>query len=162
MQFEPVIRMPTAWTSLAGRFSLHVFEGELTVDDMNEMKAIGDRWFARRPGKLVELTIVFPSNTRMSAEERTRMTQLIKHWEHHRVASGTVILADGLVGAMQRSVLTGLLMLAPPPHPSKIFGKIPEAMTWLAPHIRALCGAGATREAALAAVESECAAFKSR
>lgn len=162
MQFEPVIRMPTAWTSLAGRFSLHVFEGELTVDDMNEMRAIGDRWFERRPGKLVELTVVFPSNTRMSAEERTRMTQLIKHWERHRVASGTVILAEGLVGAMQRSVLTGLLMLAPPPHPSKIFGNIPDAVTWLAPHIRALCGAGATREAALAAVNSETLAFKAR
>jgi hypothetical protein len=162
MQFEPVIRMPTAWTSVAGRFSVHVFEGEVTVGDMNEMEAIGDQWFERRPGKLVELTIVLPSNTRMSAEERTRMAQIIKHWERHRVASGTVILADGLMGAMQRSVLTGLLMLVPPPHPSKIFGKIPDAVTWLAPHIRALCGAGATRDAALLAVERECAAFKSR
>ncbi len=162
MQFEPLIRKPTAWTSVAGPFAVHLFEGQVTVSDMNEMERVGDAWFERHRTRLVELVIVYPSSTPMTSEERTRMTKLIKHWEPHRVASCTVILADGLVGAMHRSVLTGLLMVAPPPHPSKIFGNVPEAVTWLAPHLRSLSGAGVTRDGMFEGVETLSVAFRSR
>jgi hypothetical protein len=73
-----------------------------------------------------------------------------------------VILATGMLGAVQRSVLTGLLMIAPPPHPSKVFSDLSEAVTWLLPHVAALSERPITEEHLRAAVEELCAAFRAR
>lgn len=162
MKLEPLFQLPTAWTAIAQRFAVHVFEGELTLADMARMETLGNEWFAKNPGKLVELAIIHPSNTRMSNAERQRLTRLIKRWERDRIASATVILAEGLVGAMHRSVLTGILMLVPPPHPSKVFGATRDAVGWLAPHVRELCGPAATESAVLGAVERLCTDFLAR
>ena len=61
---------------------------------------------------------------------------------------------------MHRSVLTGLQMIAPPPHPTKVFSRTPDALAWLSPHIQALCGADATFAELLAAVDRLCDAFR--
>jgi hypothetical protein len=162
VRLSPIIQVPAGWTAVAGRFGVHVFEGHLPVSDMDRMQKLGDEWFRKNPGKLVELVIVYPSRAMMSAEERHRMTQLIKRWEAHRVAAATVILATGMLGAVQRSVLTGLLMIAPPPHPSKVFSDLSEAVTWLLPHVAALSERPITEEHLRAAVEELCAAFRAR
>ena len=162
MELEPVIKLAPAWTAVSGRFGVHVFEGHLSLSDMDRMRTIGDEWYRRNPGRLVELAIIFPSNALMSAEERRRMTHLIKRWERDRDASATVILAEGLLGSIQRSVLTGLTLVVPPPHPMKVFGKIPEAVSWLYPYIAPLCPAASSCETALAAVQGLCRAFKAR
>jgi len=76
------------------------------------------------------------------------------------MASATVVLASGLQGAMHRSVLTGLQMIAPPPHPTRVFGALREAVTWIAPHVQALCGVDTTPEELLATIEELCARFR--
>jgi hypothetical protein len=162
MTFDRIIHLPATWTAVSGRFGVHLFEGRLTTADMDHMEAVGSAWHRKNPGKLVELVVVLPSNTRMTPEERARMTALIRRWEHHRVASATVILAEGLLGAMQRSVLTGLMMLAPAPHPTKVFGGIAPAMAWLAPHLRTLPSASSPDEVALASVLDLYEAFQTR
>lgn len=162
MKLEPLIQLSAAWTCVSGRFGVHFFEGHLSLAEMERMEAIGDGWYRRNPGKLVELVVVLPSNARMSGEERSRMSRLIKRWEHVRDASATVILATGLVGAMQRSVLTGLMMIAPAPHPAKVFGSVADAAGWLTPYARALCGEGTTQRAIESAVDEVLAAFKVR
>jgi hypothetical protein len=142
MQFERLVVLPGAWTCASGRFGVHLFQGELTLTDMDQLDAVALEW-QRGPkaGKRVELVIVLPSGARMTSGERSRMTQIMRRGENDRVASATVILADGLRGAMQRSVLTGLMMLAPPPHPAKVFGTIAEAVEYLLPYLRQLPGA---------------------
>ena len=90
------------------------------------------------------------------------MALLIKRWEHERTASATVILAEGLLGAVQRSTLTGLHMIAPPPHPMKIFGNLPDAVAWLYPHLAPVCPAATSSQVTLSAVEALCGAFKAR
>jgi hypothetical protein len=160
--FERLIELPTAWTCISGRMGVHLFQGELTVTDMDRMDAAGAAWQAAHPGKRVELTIVLPSDARLTAEQRTRMTRLVRRWEKERVASATVILAEGLRGAMHRSVLTGLMMLAPPPHPAKVFGGIAEAVAYLAPHVQSLNGPTATRAMLLTGVLEQYEAFRAR
>jgi len=162
VKLEPIIQIKPAWTAVCGRFGVHVFEGHLSLSDMDRMEEIGDAWYRRNPGRLVELAIVFPSKALMSSEERQRMARLIKRWERDRDASATVILAEGLLGAMQRSVLTGMLMIVPAPHPSKIFGNIEEAVTWIHPYVARLCPEAKTRDIALGAVEELCRSFKKR
>ncbi|MDB4968522.1 MAG: hypothetical protein JWN44_4211 [Myxococcales bacterium] len=162
MKLEAMIDMPCLLTGTWSRFGVHLFHGRVTTRDMDEMEQLGDAWMAKNPGKIVELVIIFPSRERMTGAERTRMSRVIKRREKERTASATVILAQGLTGAVHRSVLTGLLMLVPPPHPVKIFGATREAVAWLAPHVQALCGPTASTEALTGAVEALCAKFQAR
>ena len=161
LEFERLIELSTAWTCVAGRFGVHLFQGRLTVTDMDRMDLIGAEWQRKNPGKRVELVIVLPSDDRMDGDERSRMARLIRRWEKERIASATVILAQGLIGAMHRSVLTGLMMVAPPPHPAKVFGTIADAIAYLAPHLSTL-GGSATHQATLGAVLELYEAFRSR
>jgi hypothetical protein len=140
MALQAIVRFPTAWSSADQAWAVHLFQGNLSVADMDRMQQIGDRWSAENPAKRVELVIVYPSDARMSSEERARMARLMKHGESRRTASATVILAEGLRGSMQRSTLTALLMLATVSHPAKVFGKVSDAVRWLFPHVQALTG----------------------
>ncbi len=160
--FSPIIEMPTVTTAVWRRMGVHLFEGKLSIADMDRIDALGADFRKRVPGKLVELVVIFPSEARMTSEERTRMAALIKRWEKERVASSTVILADGLIGALHRSVLTGLQMIVPSPHPVRVFGAIAPAVKWLAPYVRELSGPEATDDAVLAGVDELCARFAAR
>jgi hypothetical protein len=154
--------MSTAWTSVFGRFALHLFEGRVTLDDMDLMQSIGEHWNIKHPGKRVEMVVVLPSDTRMTVEERARMARLIKLGEAHRAASATVILAQGILASMQRSVLTGMMMLAPSPHPVKVFGSLHDAAHWIYPYVQQLCGPALKIEPFIAALDDQLASFKAR
>lgn len=162
MKLEPLIQIPVAWTGFRAGLGVHLFQGHVTLADMDRLDAFGVQWHRKNAGKLVEMSIVFPSESRMTREERTRMAQIIKRWEHQRVASATVILAQGMLGSMHRSVLTGLLMLAPPPHPTKVFGAVADALTWLAPYLRSLEGFDAAPGEVVAAVAELTSAFQAQ
>jgi hypothetical protein len=160
MKLEPLIQLETVVTATWRRLVVHVFEGKLTVDDMARLDRAGTEWMKKEPGRVAELVIVHPSNARMTGEERSAMAALIKKRESTRAASATVVLATGLVGAMHRSVLTGLQLIAPSPHPMKVFGATAEAVAWLSPHVQSVCGAEATSAAVLAAVDELCRSFR--
>jgi hypothetical protein len=98
----------------------------------------------------------------MNAEERERMVRLIKRREKSRLASATVVLADGIAGAMHRSVLTGLSLIARPPHPTKVCANLPDAAAFLMPHLRALCDPRTKLAEVLAALDEARAAFEAR
>ena len=135
MRWEPLIRFPTAWTSVLGTFVVHLFEGHLSIAQMDHMQVMAERWLEQRNTKVVELVIIHPSDARMTHEERAHMARLIKFGETRRNASATVILAEGIVGSVQRSILTGLTMLVPPCHPAKVLGQVAPALDWLYPYL---------------------------
>ena len=162
MRLEPIIEMPCLMTGLWKRFGVHLFEGKVTVADMEEIERRSVVWHQKVRGKLVEMVVICPSDAKMTSEERAKMTQIIKRWENDRAASATVILAQGLVGAMHRSVLTGMVMLAPAPHPVKVFGTVLDAVKWLSPFVRELCGPEATPEALDAGVAELATRFAAR
>jgi hypothetical protein len=153
MNFVPIIRMPNMVTAAWRRFAVHIFEGTFPLEDMARLDAAASAWHKKNPGKVVELVIIHPSNARMSSDERIRMAEMIKKWESARSASATVILASGLTGAMHRSILTGLQMLAPPPHPTKVFGATADAVGWLTPYVQGVCGVDAATPDLIAALD---------
>jgi hypothetical protein len=157
---EPAIRASNMITGIWRRFGVHAFEGHLTLEDMAKLEAFGNAWHKKNPGKVVEMAIVFPSDDRMEGEERARLVKVIRRWEMARTASATVVLAQGLLGAMHRSVLTGLMLVAPPPHPTKVFGTAAAAVTWLTPHVQSLCGPEANARDLTAAIDKLCAQFR--
>ena len=160
MKLEPIIQMPNMMTGMWRRLGVHAFQGRITVEDMTLLEAAGSRWHKQNPGKVVEMVIIFPSDARMNGDERARMAVVVKRFESVRMASATVVLAGGLEGSMHRSVLTGLQLITPPPHPTKVFGGVAEAIGWLDPHVRALCGDDVTLAATQTAVEELCRAFQ--
>jgi hypothetical protein len=156
----PIIQMESMITGRWRRFGVHAFEGKVTLADMARLEVAGAQWHKENPGQVVELVVIFPSEARMSTEERNRMAVLVKRFESNRTASATVVLATGLLGSMHRSILTGMQMIAPPKHPTKVFGTVAEAVGWLEPHVKAVCGPEATRSELLGAVERLCATFR--
>jgi hypothetical protein len=152
MRLEPIIEMHCMVSALWRKFAVHLFEGHISVAEMGILEAQSAIWHAKVKGKRVEMVVILPSNAKLSGDERGRMARIVKRWESHRAASATVILADGIVGAMQRSMLTGMQMIVPPPHPTKVFGTIPDAVWWLSPHIREVCGAEANPDDLLLSV----------
>lgn len=162
MSWEPLIRLPSAWTSVLGNFGVHLFEGHLSLAQMDQMQVLADRWLEQRRGKLVELVVIHPSDARMTHEERARMARLIKAGESRRTASATVILAQGIVASVQRSILTGLTMLVPPPHPAKVFGEIDEALSWLHPYMQASTGSKLSLEELRRELATHVAEFRKR
>jgi hypothetical protein len=162
VKLEPLIEMHCMVTALWRRFAVHLFEGKLTVADMDRIEANSEVWHGRVNGKVVEMVVILPSDAKMTGEERTRMSRIIKRWENKRQASATVVLAQGLVGSMHRSVLTGIQMLAPPPHPVKVFGSIADAVGWLSPHVVEVCGVEAKPDELTAAVRDLSARFAER
>jgi hypothetical protein len=162
VKLETLIDMPCLLTGVWSRFGVHLFYGQVTTSQMDQMEAAGDRWLATHPGKTVELVIIYPSKARMTTLERQRMARILKKREQNRAAAATVILAQGLTGSVHRSVLTGLLLLAPPPNPAKVFGKTHDAVAWLQPFAQSLCGPEATLPSLTAAVDELCAQFEPR
>jgi hypothetical protein len=157
VRLEAAFRTPNVVTGVWRRFGVHAFEGRLSLDDMGRLESFGDLWHKKNPGSVVELAVIFPSEARMTGEERARLAKIIRRWEMSRTASATVVLASGLVGAMHRSVLTGLMMIAPAPHPTRVFGTTREAAAWLSPYVQVACGPEATPAAIGAAVDALCA-----
>jgi hypothetical protein len=150
------------WSSAYGRVGVHLFEGALTLADMSRMEMIGEAWRRRNPAKTSELSIIYPSEARMTNEERMRLAQVIKRGESYRNAAATVILAEGMLGALQRSLLTGLILVAYPQHPAKVFATVHEAVGWLLPHALKLEGPRITSAELLAAISELCAEFQAR
>jgi hypothetical protein len=158
----PIIEMPTVMTGVWRRFGVHLFEGKLTLADMAELDDRGAAFRQKISGKMVELVVVFPTDAVMTNAERTRMAAIVRRWEKERTASSTVILAQGLMGSLHRSILTGLQILAPAPHPLKVFGAIEPAVKFLAPYVQELSGPEATPAALMAGVDDFCARFAAR
>ncbi len=162
MRFEPIIEMSCLVTGLWKRFGVHLFQGKVTVADMEEIERRGEVWRDKLRGKLVEMVVILPSDAKMTSDERAKMTRIIKRWEDARTASATVILAQGLTGSLHRSVLTGMQMIVPSPHPVKVFGAMPDAVRWLAPYVQELCGPEASPQALDAGVAELAARFAAR
>lgn len=162
VKLEPIIEAPYMITGMWRRFAVHLFEGKVTIAHMDRIEAESERWHSKVKGKLVEMVVVLPSEAKMTHDERVRMTRIIKRWEHTRVASATVILAQGLTGSLHRSVLTGMQMLVPAPHPTKVFGMTRDATAWLAPRVQEVCGAEAQPDALDSAVSELADRFAKR
>jgi hypothetical protein len=160
--FEPIIELPYLVTGLWRHFAVHLFQGKVTVADIDRIETESARCHAKLDGKTVDLVVILPSSAQLTHQERVRMTRLVKRWESERVASSTVILAAGMLGSVHRSVLTGLQMLVPPPHPTKVFGEIAAAVRWLAPYAQQVCGPEAKPDSVCKAVDDLRARFDAR
>lgn len=127
----------TMWEGLV----LWVADGETPLDELRALTEFVLRYKRERGERQnVALTVIHGTRTGMTAEARKEIARLIDLTKHTRRASSTVVLAEGMLGALHRSILTGLSLLVPPPHPVKITGDVASAVAFLHPYIEELCG----------------------
>lgn len=113
-----------------------VAQGHTNVAELQELRVLfGMLAKARGDEPHVSLIILYPSDSTMSGEERRVVTKLIEESKHRRLASATAVLATGVMAAVHRSILTGINLLVPPPHPNRITASIDEAISFVHPHV---------------------------
>jgi hypothetical protein len=118
-----------------------VVDGHTPLDELKRLRSHVAEWTRERGGrKNVTLVVLHAARTTMSSEERASVARMIDETKRSRVASSTVVLADGLVGALHRSILTGFTIVVPPPHPTKVCADVATAIAFLHPHVESLCG----------------------
>ena len=126
-----------AWRDLV----IWVVDGHTPLDELKRLRSRVAEWRQQRAArKNVALTVLYPSPSTMSTEERLTVARMIDETKHDRTASATVVLADGILGALHRSILTGLSIVVPSPHPVRISADLGTAITFVLPHVERLCG----------------------
>jgi hypothetical protein len=131
------------------RLVLWVVDGHTPVHELEHLSEIVRAWGRQHHGtKNVALVVIHAKRSTMSAEERRPVLRMIDETKHDRLASATVVLASGMLGALHRSILTGFSLLVPSPHPTKVFGDVESAIAFLHPYIETACGPIPTRHIA--------------
>lgn len=116
-----------------------VVDGQTPVEELERLRRVVRGW-ADEHGRGVALTVIHPTRSGMTSEERASVARMIDETKAGRMASATVILATGVLGALHRSLLTGLSLLVPPPHPVKFTSDLDHAIAWLRPYVEHLSG----------------------
>jgi hypothetical protein len=137
---EPAICTPTMAAATWRRMTFLVSDGHNDVAALERMRRMGHEWLRKSPGKTVDFVVIHPSNTTMSSEERATMMRYIDETKHNRLASATVVLATGILGAVHRSILTGMNLIVPPPHPARICADVATGARFVERYADHLCG----------------------
>jgi hypothetical protein len=116
---------------------LQVFSGKMTAGEfestrpMLEHPILGDRY--------VQLTRLAPSGVKEAPDPdfRACAAKSMREREEHVAAFAFVLIGDGLVGSVARTVIAGINVLARRSFPQKVFPEPSAAITWLAGHLPA-------------------------
>jgi hypothetical protein len=118
------------------RLLIWVVEGHTPLDQLEKLRIrIGALSRERGEHKHVALTILYPSDSSMSADERACVARMIEETKQRRLAASTAVLAQGVMGSVHRSILTGMSLLVPPPHPNKIAATEDAAIAFVHPYV---------------------------
>jgi len=122
------------------RLTLWVVDGHTPVDELESLRQLSQEWREATTEKVVSLIVLHGRRTTMSGPERRSVMNMINETKHTRLASATVVLGRGLIGSAHRSILTGMSIIVPSPHPVKICAEVSEAIDFLHPYIETVCG----------------------
>lgn len=140
IELEPVVVSDKHALGVWRRFTVSVFDGVLGVEGLDELHDVVMRWRRAHPAPTTDLAVLHPTRAGMDAAERRAWLRVLHATEPYRAVGATVVLAQGLLGSMHRGIITSFNLLAPPPHPAKVFGDVDTALQWLAPSLQQTCG----------------------
>jgi hypothetical protein len=112
----------------SGKLTLAEFEA---TEPMLDHPILGDRY--------VQLIRLQPGGVRDAPDEdyRSRVAQWIREREGHVVALAYVLIGEGFVGSVARTVIAGINMLGRRSYPQEVFSEPKAAITWLAGQVPA-------------------------
>jgi hypothetical protein len=113
--------------------------GETTVARLRRVGEIGHELARQLPKGFVALALIHSANApNLPADVRAEAQKLSREPAENMRAIAQVIYGSGFVAAAVRSIATGMVLLQRTKKPTKIFGKLENAATWLVPHMNAL------------------------
>ncbi len=112
--------------------------GETTAARLKRVGEIQTELARKWPAGFVALALIRSSNANMPADARAEAEKLSKEPAMNLKAIAQVIYGSGFAAAAIRSVATGMVLIARSPRPTKIFGTLENAATWLAPRMNEL------------------------
>lgn len=139
IRVERVVLTDTHALGVWRGFTVSVFDGVLGVPGLEVLHQQVMDFRGGNTQKTADLVVVHPTKAGMSNAERKKWLEIVKSTEHYRLAGATVVLAEGLLGSMHRGIITSFNLLAPPPHPARVFGNARDALEWMAPYIQQTC-----------------------
>jgi hypothetical protein len=112
--------------------------GETTAARLRRVGEIGDELARQWPRGFVTLALIRAANAYLPANARAEAEKLSKSPSPNLKAIAQVIYGTGFKAAAIRSLATGMVLLARSKRPTKVFGTLESASTWLVPHMNAL------------------------
>jgi hypothetical protein len=111
---------------------LQVFSGKMTREEFESTRPLldhpilGDRY--------VQLTRLAPSGVREAPDPdfRTSAAKSVRERERRIVAFAYVLIGEGFVASVARTVIAGINVLSRPNHAQKVFSEPQTASIWLA------------------------------
>ena len=120
------------------RCSVSVVRGSVTIPDIEALERGFEAYMSEHPGKHVTFSYVLPSDDRLDAKVRDRIKVMMDNYGADTLAAAYVIPADGLTGALQRSILTSIMMLTRGAYPRKVFKSLEDGCAWGAGHLQSI------------------------
>ena len=113
--------------------------GETTVARLRRVGEIGHELARQWPKGFVALALIHSKNApSLPPDVRAEAQKLSREPAANMRAIAQVIYGSGFVAAAVRSIATGMVLLSRSRKPTKIFGTLERASTWLVPHVNAL------------------------
>lgn len=113
--------------------------GETTVARLRRVGEIGHELARKWPKGFVALALIHSKNApSLPPDVRAEAQKLSREPAENMRAIAQVIYGSGFVAAAVRSIATGMVLLQRSKKPTKIFGTLENAATWLVPHMNAL------------------------
>jgi hypothetical protein len=107
-----------------------VWRRQTTVDGVRAAEKVYQHLSGLCPGGVILLTIVEESAPAPPADARRDLARWLASCSGRMILSAVVHEGAGFRGAMVRSVVTGLALVAKLPYPHKIFATVAEADAW--------------------------------
>ena len=107
-----------------------IWRHETTMAGVLALRSTFSAFVATNPAVRL-LTIVEARAPLPTAQVRQGLADFLGQQGAHIKRSAVVFEGEGFRAAAVRGVVTGLTMLARPPYPHKIFGKLSDASVWL-------------------------------
>jgi len=130
-QLEIVHDDPTIGLLTKGSLFVVQFREAATADSLAVMEAEHQRLRTRLGRKLEQLTIIPFGASLPEGELKMAAARAYRTMSAHNHCAATVVIGVGFWASAARSALTGLSLLARPACPSKTFGDIPSALSWI-------------------------------
>jgi len=112
--------------------------GETTAARLRRVGEIQNELARKWPKGFVALALIRSVNANLPADVRAEAEKLSKEPAPNLKAIAQVIYGEGFAAAAIRSVATGMVLIARHPRPTKIFGTLESAATWLVPYMNDL------------------------
>jgi hypothetical protein len=140
----------TCRLTMAGNLLAATWFDAPNVEQMREFRRVSVAMKREHPQGTAMVNLIVDGTPRFHPGVRDEATQLMRE-NIHKLGSAHVVIVDGLRGSATRAFMTTVILVGRPRAPTKVFGRVDEAVAqlnswlapgavrWSAPELRSFC-----------------------